>query len=167
MRAFASSTANRTPSTGSSRSSAASNDSRKIAIEAPSWSIIEYARPRVSAQPRECARPLFRADGLLERVHEEPAGLLALVEPHRDLGFEQAARVVAPLRAGCQVVLAHAQTAPHLAEELEGGNPVARLDSRDVRRRAALERELALAQAGALTRFFESATDLYGVVDMG
>jgi hypothetical protein len=54
----------------------------------------------------------------------------------------------------------------HLAQELERRDPVARLDPRDVRGRAARERELALAQAGALAGLPETLSDCDGIVDM-
>ena len=53
-----------------------------------------------------------------------------------------------------------------LTEELERGDPVARLDPRDVRRRAAREGELPLAQPGGLTGRAEALADRSGIVYM-
>jgi hypothetical protein len=92
--------------------------------------------------------------------------LIRLVEPHRDLGLEQAGGLVAPLHAGGQIVLADAKPPAHLSQELQRGDPVARLDPRDIRGRAAGERELALTQTGSLARLPEATADRYRVINM-
>src|SRR6185503_10011628 len=102
----------------------------------------------------EMAEPLF-GDGPLAGVRRVHRGLgvelvraLDVVEAQRDLGLERGEVLGLRLLARGEVVLGHAEAPAELPEELERGDPVARLDPRDIRRRAARERELALAQPG-------------------
>ena len=121
---------------------------------------------RELAEPRERPGPLVGVGALLERRLEHLPRLVGLVEAQRELCVHEPRRGVVPLRAGGEVVLADAETPAHLAQELEGRDPVARLDPRDVRGRAARKRELALAQAGALTGLSQPLTDRDGIIYM-
>ena len=67
-----------------------------------------------------------------------------------------AASVPAHVGAGRQVILGNAEPAAELAQELERGDAVARLDARDVRGRAAREGELPLAEACLLAGDLQS-----------
>jgi len=80
---------------------------------------------------------------------------------------EVGAAAPAVRRARREIVLGHAQASPELAEELEGGDPVARFDARDVGRGAARKRKLALAESGPFARFLQAHTHGGGTVDMG
>ena len=103
----------------------------------------------------------------LEKRRVEALGLVELVQAERNLGLdENAASVPAHVGAGRQVVLGNAEPAAELAQQLEGGDAVARLDARDVRGRAAREGELALAEACLLAGELESLAYSGGAVDM-
>jgi hypothetical protein len=71
------------------------------------------------------------------------------------------------LGAGREEVLADSDAPAHLAQQLERGDAVARLDSRNVGGGTTRERELSLTQASPFTGFTEPSTDLDGIVDMG
>ena len=122
-------------------------------------------QPRVAASVRDLAEAGVRVrldlvvGHLLEHPRVQALGELELVQPERDLGLEDGAVALTGVDAGGEVVLRDAEPAAQLTQELERGNPVARLDPRDVGGRAAGEGELALAEPGGLACGAEAVAD--------
>ncbi len=79
----------------------------------------------------------------------EGLGDVQLVQPEGDLCFDELRRRAdrVSLGPGREVVLADAEAPAELPKQLQRGNPVARLDPRDVRGGAPGKREPALAEA--------------------
>ena len=130
-------------------------------------------RARVAAAERELPEALERAAALarvlgsLERLLEETLGGVEVVEAERELGLrEQVLLPAGALVAGREVLAGHAEALPEQLEHLERRRAHARLDPRDVRRRAARKRELPLAQPDLLARFLDADSDRGRVVDM-
>lgn len=129
-------------------------------------------RPRVAAAERDLTQPgePFGAESrrrALEKRRVEALGLVELVQTQSNLGLDENPDSVPPnVGAGRQIVLGDAEPAPELAQQLEGRNPVARLDARDVRGRAARKGELALAEARLLAGDLKSLAHSSGAVDM-
>ena len=125
------------------------------------------AAERELPEALECAAALPRLLGSVERLLEETRGGVEVVEAERELGLREQVVLPAGARvAGREVLAGHAEPLPQQLEHLERGRAHARLDPRDVRRRAARERELALAQSDLLTRFLDANSDRSRIVDM-
>jgi hypothetical protein len=114
------------------------------------------------------ARPQGVRLGALEELGVEPFDLVQVSQAEDDLGLEEGPSDVAAavLRARGEPVLGDAEPAPELAQKLERGDAVPGLDPRDVGRRAAREREPALAEPGFLARAAKPPADGARVVDV-
>ena len=140
------------------RRATAARPRRRRTARAPARAARRRAAARLARRRSDRARrvraPARRSSRRVERLGVELLGGVDLVEPERDLGVEQRPILGqdVPVEARREPVLADTEPPTHLAEQLQRRNPLAGLDARDVRGRAALERELALAQSGALTR---------------
>ena len=110
---------------------------------------------------------ILLAPGRLQDVLVEPLRVVGVAEAQRQLGVEQT-RVVGrrAILTGGEIVLADAEPAAELAQELQRRDAVAGLDARDVRRRAAREGEIALGEACALARGAQPLAYRDRVVDM-
>ena len=167
MSALASRTANRTLSTGSLRCSAASSDSgrsrrphrgcpasnrrgracrprpdgRRVWHDSPRLlepaDRLDTPRGRQAGRGRQGLGPVRRRLRSFQGRLKHRPRLVGLVEPQGELGVHEARGRFVALCSGREVVLAHPETPTHLAQELEGRNPVAGLDPRDVGRRTA------------------------------
>ena len=122
-------------------------------------SIAEIASRGFAALEGELAETRQRAAVVLvaprrgEHLLVQPLRVVLVAEAHRQLRVEQA-RIVGrgAVLAGCEEVLADAEPAAELSEQLQRRDAVAGLDAGDVRRRAAGEGEVALGEARTLAR---------------
>jgi hypothetical protein len=120
----------------------------------------------VSSAPGLRLRALAVVRGLVEQLRVEVVGRLEVVEAQRDFGLQGLAVARLGVRPGGEIVLGDAEPPPELAEELEGRDPVAGLDPRDVRRRAARESQLSLAEPGGFPRGSKAVSYRPWIVDV-
>jgi hypothetical protein len=91
---------------------------------------------------------------------------MCVSETRREFCIEDRVAVPRLVVAGCEIVGTNSKPLTDLTQDLIGGNPVARLDSRDVGRRAAGKRELPLGHTRLLTGLPNSLPHRARIVDM-
>lgn len=106
-------------------------------------------------QTLEGSCALLIAARVLERLLKQTPRLLDLVQTKRNLCLHQDRERTRHV-PGCEVLLSHVEPPCELAKDLGRWGASARLDARDVRGRAAGERELALTQTLPLTRLAQA-----------
>jgi hypothetical protein len=118
-------------------------------------------------EPLEGAAAQARVLGRAERLLEERAGGVEVVEAQRELGLgEEIVLAPDPFGARCQELARYPEPLAEELEHLERRRAHARLDPGDVGRRAAGKRQLALAQADFLACALDALAYGTWVVDM-
>jgi hypothetical protein len=130
--------------------------------------------PRIAAAKRDLSEPCegVRPGGVVRRLlaslDVESLGLSEISQAQSDLGLEElCARAGGRIGAGGEKVLSYSEPSSQLTQKLEGGDAIPGLDPRDVRGRAAGERQLALAEAGPNACGAQTLAHRLRAVDVG